>query len=66
MKRHFNKSLIMSTEEEEQFEKSEICWICDKIIDDNKVRGHCHIAGKYRGAAHWNYNINLKISKNSF
>ena len=38
MKKHFNKNLIMSAEEEEQFENSEICWICCKIIDDNKVR----------------------------
>ena len=38
MKKHFNKNVIMSAEEEEQFEKSEICWICCKIIDDNKVR----------------------------
>ena len=38
MKKHFNKNLIMPVEEEEQFEKSEICWICSKIIDDNKVR----------------------------
>ena len=63
MKKHSNKNLIMSAEEEEQFEKSEICWICNKIVDDNKVRGHCHITGKYRVAAHWNCNINLKIIK---
>ena len=30
MKKHFNKNLIMSAEEEEQFERSEICWICSK------------------------------------
>ena len=53
----------MYAEEEQQFEKSEICWICDKIIEDNKRRDHCHITGKHRGAAHWNCNINLKISK---
>ena len=65
MKKHFNKNLIMSAEEEEQFERSNICWICGKLIDieDNKVRDHCHITGKYRGAAHWNCNINLKVSK---
>ena len=28
MKKHFNKNLIMSVEEEEQFEKTNICWIC--------------------------------------
>ena len=43
MKKYFNKNLIMSAEEEEQFEKSEICWNCGKIIDDNKNRDHCHI-----------------------
>ena len=32
------------------------------VIND-KIRDHCHITGKYRGAAHWNCNINLKISK---
>ena len=38
------------------------CWICDKFIDyDDKVRDHCHITGKYRGAAHWSCNINLVV-----
>ena len=63
MKRHFNKNLIMSLEEEEQFEKAKICWICNKLIDNDKVRDHCHITCKYRGPAHWNCNINMKISK---
>ena len=64
MKKHINKNLIMSAEkEEEEFEKSNICWICGKIIDDNKVRDHCHITGKYRGSCHWSCNINLKVSK---
>ena len=63
MKKHFNKNLIISAEEEEQFEKMKICWLCNKLIENDKVRDHCHITGKYRGAAHWNCNINLKISK---
>ena len=25
--------------------------------DDEKVRNHCHITGKFRGAAHWSYII---------
>ena len=33
------------------------------IENDNKVRDHCHITGKDRDAAHWNFSINLKISK---
>ena len=40
VKQHFNKNLIMSVEEEKEFEKSEICWICGKIIDDNNIRDH--------------------------
>ena len=53
MEKHFNKNLVMSVDEEE-FEKSCICWICGKLIQnsDNKVSDHCYITDKYRGAAH--------------
>ena len=41
MKKHFNKNLIVTEEEEEveQFELSNTCWICKKLIvnDDEKV-----------------------------
>ena len=40
------------TEEEEQFQSSNIRWICEKLIEDEKVRDHCHITGKFRGTAH--------------
>ena len=64
MKKHFNKNLIMTAEQNEEFERSNICWICGNLIEFNdKVRDHCHITGKYRGSAHWSCNINLKISK---
>ena len=64
-RKYFCKNLIMSAEENELFEMTNVCWICDKLIEntDNKVRDHCHITGKYRGAAHYSCNINLKISK---
>ena len=44
MKKHFNKNLIMSEKEEEQFKLSNPCWICEKRIDndDEKVKDHCH------------------------
>ena len=53
MKEHFNKNLIMTEEEEHLFQQSNNCWICKKFIDndDEKVRDHCHITGKFRGAA---------------
>ena len=43
------------SEEEEQFQSSNTCWICEKLIDDDdeKVRDHCHVTGKFRDAAYW-------------
>ena len=35
MKKHFNKNLIISAEEEEQFEKTEMCSICSKLIEND-------------------------------
>ena len=65
IKKHFNENLIMSAEEKEKFQLTNSCWICDKLfgVGDDKVRDHCHIAGKYRGASHWSCNVNLKSSK---
>ena len=64
-KKHFNKNVIMTAEDEERFQLSNNYWICNKLFDvgDNKVRDHCHITGKYRGSAHWSCNINLKLTK---
>ena len=51
IKKHFNKNLIISAEEE-RFQLTNSCWIYDKLfnVEDDKVRDHCHITGKYRGA----------------
>ena len=36
MKKHFKKNLIMSEkEEEQQLQSSNICWICEKLTDDD-------------------------------
>ena len=32
MKKHFNKNLVMSDEENKKFEMTNICWICDGLI----------------------------------
>ena len=66
MKKHFNKSLIMSEKQEEQFPSTKLCWICEILIDDDdeKVRDCCHVTGKFRSAAHWSCNINLQLAKN--
>ena len=63
MKKHFIKNLIM-IEEEEQFQSSNTYCICEKLIDndDGKVLDHCHVTGKFRGAAHWSFNRNLQLT----
>ena len=63
--KHFNKHLIISAKDEERFQLSNKCWICDKLfyVGDYKVRDHCHITWKYRGSAHWSCNVNLKLFK---
>ena len=62
--KYFNKNLIM-TEEEDLFQKSNNSWICKKLLDndEDKVRDHCHITGKFRGAAHKSCNLNFKLTK---
>ena len=64
MKNHFNKELVMTTEENENFKNTTKCWICDNdcIETDVKVRDHCHITGKCRVSAHRYCNINLKLN----
>ena len=56
----------MTAEDEERFQLSNICLICNKLFDagdNNKVRDHCHVTGKYIGSAYWSFNINLKFKR---
>ena len=55
----------MPTKEEERFQLSNICWICNKLfgVADKKVRDHCHVTGKYIGADHWSCNVNFEMTK---
>ena len=64
MKKHFNKPLRMTKENEQEFEKAKECHICDKKYTekDIRVRDHCHITGQYRGSAHQECNLKLRIN----
>ena len=55
----------MTEEEEILFQKSNNCWICKKLIenDEEKVKDHCHATGKFRGAAYQIRNINFQLTK---
>ena len=63
MKKHFNKPLEMTKENEIDFQKATKCHICDQQYTDKdiRVRDHCHITGKFRGSAHQDCNLKLQI-----
>ena len=62
--KHFNREMIITPKEKQQFKKSTKCHICNKnyTAHDNKVRDHCHITGRDRGSAHELCNLNYRIS----
>ena len=61
-----NKDIIMTKENEEDFRNDNICRFCEKIIESDKVRDHCHLTGKYRGPAHNTCNINVTQKQSNF
>jgi len=69
MKKHFNKQLIMSAENERDFQNSSSCYISGRKYKDgdrdDPVRDHCHITGKYRGSAHNSCNLKLRLEPES-
>ena len=64
IKKHFNKQLVIVKKDNEDFENSTKWCICDNDYIDNdvKLRDHCHITGKYKGSAHRDCNINVKLN----
>ena len=64
IKNNFNKPLKMTSKDECNFKKATRCHICNKKYkkDEEPVRDHCHITGKYRGSAHSACNLKLQIS----
>ena len=64
----FQKPLQMTDEEEELFKAAEECHICERKYKktDIRVKDHCHITGKYRGSAHQDCNLILKLDPSKF
>ena len=64
MKKEFNKPLKMTKKDEDKFKKAEECYICNKKYtnEDIRVRDHCHITGNYRGSAHQECNLKLRVN----
>ena len=64
IKTEFDKPLKMTKDDEEKFQKADRCHICEQKYEENdeRVRDHCHITGKYRGSTHNICNLNFKIT----
>ena len=59
----FPKKINMTDKDKENFKQAQICHICDKLLGEDKVRDHCHLTGKFRGAAHNTCNLKYKVPK---
>ncbi|XP_065177585.1 uncharacterized protein LOC135808339 [Sycon ciliatum] len=55
------KPIRMTAELELEFQNAVNCWICDEVLGEDRVRDHDHLTGNYRGAAHYQCNIQLSI-----
>ena len=56
------KPLRMTLEDCDTHRNSVDCHVCGKPLKKDSVRDHCHITGKYRGAAHNACNLKLRLN----
>ena len=67
-----NRDMIYTTEDERIYSSSSTCFFCNESLDwEDKdinpvVRDHCHISGRFRGAAHNNCNINAPLQSKMY
>ena len=60
------KDVIKTEKDEEDFESNIICRFCEKNIESDKVRDHCHLTSDYRGVAHNTCKISVTQDKSNF
>ena len=57
------KDMIMTEENEEDYRIINICRFCEKNIDCDKFRDHCHLTGFFRGPAYSKCNVNVTLKQ---
>ncbi len=58
----FIEPMRIEGEEEQAFQHAVNCHICGYELGADRVRDHCHLTGKYRGAAHNDCNLNYSFT----
>ena len=61
--KYHKKEADMTEMDKKEYENATRCHICEGELGEDKVLDHCHLTGKYRGAAHNECNLNYKIPK---
>ena len=63
VKKRLNIPLVMTDDDEQRFRTMDGCHICgEKYTDkDVRVREHCHFTGNFRGSAHQECTLKLRI-----
>ena len=58
----FVEPMRIENEEEQMFQDAVDCHICGYELGADRVRDHCHLTGKFRGAAHNECNLNYSFT----
>ena len=59
----FPKSMVMTMHDKLVYDNSTLCHICNEELGKDRVRDHCHLTGKFRGADHEACKLKYKIPK---
>ena len=51
----------MTMHDKMAYDNSTLCHICNEELGKDRLRDHCHLSGKFRGAAHEVYNLKYKV-----
>ena len=57
---------IILTQEDEDCRNINVFRFCEKNIESDKVRDHCHLTGRYRGPAHSICTVNVTQKQSNF
>ena len=59
----FPEKTILTSVDENNFQKATHSHICEKELGHDRVRDHCHLTGKFSVAAHNECNLNCRVPK---